>query len=105
GEQQFYAIALIQQLARCLPDNATIGLLYDIACQLDRSIGKHDFIPSIAPRLSCATAVFHAYAHGFPCQCNYHARKRCGFGWSNGEGCERIWAMSKDTISAERIMG
>ncbi|KIJ33246.1 hypothetical protein M422DRAFT_82459, partial [Sphaerobolus stellatus SS14] len=90
GEQQFYAIALIQQLARCLPDNATIGLLYDIACQLDRSIGKHDFIPNIATCLSCATTVFHAYAHGFPCHCNYHAWKCCGFGWSNGEGCEHM---------------
>ncbi|HEV7736926.1 MAG TPA: hypothetical protein VGO47_06080 [Chlamydiales bacterium] len=40
GEQRFYAIALIQALAESLPPSATIGILYDIACQLDRSIAK-----------------------------------------------------------------
>jgi Kyakuja-Dileera-Zisupton transposase len=40
GEQQFYSIALIRQLASLLPPNASIGVLYDIACTLDRSIAK-----------------------------------------------------------------
>lgn len=35
----------------------------------------------------------------------FHPRKRLGFGWTNGEGNERIWALSADTISNERIMG
>jgi len=43
GEQQFYAVALIRQLASLLPPNATIGILYDIVCQLDRSIAKVRF--------------------------------------------------------------
>ncbi|KAF8579622.1 hypothetical protein K439DRAFT_1359241 [Ramaria rubella] len=105
GEQQFYAIALIEQLAGFLPPISTIGVLYDIACTLDRAIAKHNLIPDIASRLSCGTAVFHAYAHQFCCQIVYHPRKRTGFGWSNGEGNERIWALNKDTIGAERIMG
>jgi Kyakuja-Dileera-Zisupton transposase len=71
GEQQFYAIALIQRLASLLPDTATIAILYDIACTLERSISKvrectetvgislimstvpdtvqHDLIPELAP--------------------------------------------------------
>jgi hypothetical protein len=40
GERQFFAIALIQKLDSLLPAQASIGLLYDIACQLDRSIAK-----------------------------------------------------------------
>jgi Kyakuja-Dileera-Zisupton transposase len=43
-------------------------------------------------------------AHQFCCQIIYHPRKRCGFGWFNGEGNERIWALSKDTIGSERLM-
>ncbi|KIJ38152.1 hypothetical protein M422DRAFT_177045 [Sphaerobolus stellatus SS14] len=72
GEQQFYSIALIKKLALLLPGNATIGLLYDIGCILDQAISKHNLIPDITPRLTCATAVFHAYAHQFTCQIVYN---------------------------------
>ncbi|KAF8580050.1 hypothetical protein K439DRAFT_332817 [Ramaria rubella] len=75
GEQQFYAIVLIEQLALFLPPIATIGLLYDIACTLDRAIAKNNLIPDLASRLSCGTSVFHAYAHQFCCQIMYHPRK------------------------------
>jgi len=40
GERQYYALALIKALFRHLPDNWTIGLLYDVACQLERSMRK-----------------------------------------------------------------
>lgn len=126
GERQYFAIALLRRLASKLPPSATIGVLYDIGCHLDRSIGlvcitqaiedgfieyvesttlQHDFIPELAPRLAFAVSVFHAYAHQFCCQMVFHPRKRTGFGWSNGEGNERIWALSRDLISNERIMG
>ncbi|KIJ46504.1 hypothetical protein M422DRAFT_165232, partial [Sphaerobolus stellatus SS14] len=109
GEQRFYSIALLQKLSSLLPANATIGLLYDIACLLDRSIAKaglpyrHDLIPDISPCLSLATAAFHAYAHQFCCQIVFHPRKCVGFGMMNGEGNKHIWALSKDTIGSERI--
>ena len=38
GERQYFAIALVRKLASMLPTIATMGLLYDIGCQLDRSI-------------------------------------------------------------------
>ncbi|KIJ55038.1 hypothetical protein M422DRAFT_153453, partial [Sphaerobolus stellatus SS14] len=71
GEQRFYAIALLCKLAELLPGNASIELLYDIACLLDRSIAKHNLIPEIAPHLSLATAAFHAYAHQFCCHVTF----------------------------------
>ncbi|KIJ31429.1 hypothetical protein M422DRAFT_83908, partial [Sphaerobolus stellatus SS14] len=101
-----YSIALLQKLSSLLPANATIGLLYDIACLLDRSIAKAGLpyrVEYILPRLSLATAAFHAYAHQFCCQIVFHPRKRVGFGMTNGEGNEHIWALSKDTIGSERI--
>ncbi|KIJ30231.1 hypothetical protein M422DRAFT_85997, partial [Sphaerobolus stellatus SS14] len=61
GEQCFYLIALIHKLASLLLLTATIGLLYNISCLLDRSIAKHNLIPEIAPHLSLATTTFHAY--------------------------------------------
>ena len=38
GEQQKYPIALIEVLMSLLPEDATVGLLYDIACVLERSL-------------------------------------------------------------------
>lgn len=122
GEQQFYAVALIRELASMLPAIATIGAMYDIACQLDRSIHlvrfclcqlqrfhnlsiQHDILPDLTGRLSLALALFHAYGHQFPCQVYYNPRKRSGFGLSNGEGNERVWSLCTDTIGAERVMG
>jgi len=40
GEPRYYAIALLRRLAADLPSKATIGVMYDIAEQLDRMIGK-----------------------------------------------------------------
>jgi len=66
---------------------------------------KHNLIPDISPRLSLATVAFHAYAHQFCCQIAFHPQKHVGFGMTNGEGNEQIWALSKDTIGGERISG
>ena len=37
GEQQKYAVCLLEELFRNLPEQATMLALYDIGCQLDRS--------------------------------------------------------------------
>jgi len=40
GEKQYYMLALLDKLFMELPSNLTVGFLYDIACQLHRSISK-----------------------------------------------------------------
>jgi len=40
GERQYYVLALIKALFQHLPDDWVIGLLYDVACQLERSMCK-----------------------------------------------------------------
>jgi hypothetical protein len=40
GERQYYTLALIKALFLHLPDDWIIGLLYDVACQLERSMRK-----------------------------------------------------------------
>jgi hypothetical protein len=40
GEKQHYAFALLRQLMRSLPECWTVGLMYDIACQIERSMVK-----------------------------------------------------------------
>jgi len=40
GEKQHYALALLRRLFSELPGDWTVGLLYDIACQIHRSIVK-----------------------------------------------------------------
>ena len=40
GEPRYYAVALLRKFALGLPPSATIGVMYDIADQLHRSIAK-----------------------------------------------------------------
>ena len=40
GEPRYYAVALLRKIASGLPPSATIGVMYDIADQLERSIAK-----------------------------------------------------------------
>ena len=105
GEKQHYALALVAELFKNLPIYVTVGLLYDIACQLHRSCIKWDFLSDVRDRLSFAISVFHAYGHQWPCQVVYHPRKCVGFGLSDGEGCERFWSMIKRLIAPLRVSG
>lgn len=40
GKKQYYMLTLIDKLFKELPNNLTVGLLYDIVCQLHRSVAK-----------------------------------------------------------------
>lgn len=105
GERQYYAYALVDKLFQHLPAQYTVGLLYDIGCQLERSCVKWGFLKKYLPRLDFAISVFHAFGHGWACQCIYHPRKRCGFGLSDGEGCERFWHSISKLIAFLRVCG
>lgn len=106
GEKQHYALALLDQLFKHMPPQMTVGLLYDIGCQLERSCQKWQLLDeNTLSRISFAVAVFHAYGHQWPCQIIYHPRKREGFGLSDGEGCERLWSSLKQLIPSLRVSG
>ncbi|KAG6818511.1 hypothetical protein H0H93_004399, partial [Arthromyces matolae] len=106
GERQYYALALLSELFRHLPPDTTVGCLYDIGCQVDRSCVKWSLLDQdILKRLTWAVSVFHAFGHQWPCQLIYHPRKRSGFGLSDGEGCERFWSSIKLLIPSLRVSG
>ncbi|KAF5338020.1 hypothetical protein D9611_014648 [Ephemerocybe angulata] len=105
GERQYFAIALILKLFKHLPKDTSVGIMYDIGCQLERSCRKWGMMVEITPRISWAVSVFHAYGHQWPCQLIYHPRKRKGFGLSDGEGCERFWSAIEFLIPTLRVSG
>jgi hypothetical protein len=106
GEKQHYALALLDRLFKHLPCQMTVGLLYDIGCQLEQSCHKWNLLDnSILSHMSFAVAMFHAYGHQWPCQIIYHPRKCKGFGLSYGEGCEWLWSSLKQLIPPLRISG
>ncbi|KZP02004.1 hypothetical protein FIBSPDRAFT_718268, partial [Athelia psychrophila] len=105
GERQHYVLALLRKLFEHLPPGATLGLLYDIACQLKRSMLNWGFLSEIFPRMIFAVSVFHVYGHQWPCQIIYHPRKCLGFGLSDGEGCERFWSALRKLIPSLRVSG
>lgn len=105
GEKQHYVLALLKRLFDNLLPTWSVGLLYDIGCQLHRSFVKWGFLPEYSNRLSFAISIFHAYGHQWPCQLVYHPRKCLGFGFSDGEGCEHFWSYIKKLISILRVSG
>src|SRR5438876_98836 len=60
GERQHYAIALILQLFKHLPESVTVGILYDIGCQLHCSCEMWDFLGDYLPCIKFGISVFHA---------------------------------------------
>ncbi|KAF9219395.1 hypothetical protein BS17DRAFT_859072 [Gyrodon lividus] len=106
GEKQHYALTLLKRLFEHLPSKFTIGCLYDIGCQLERSCQKWSLLDnSILSRLTFAISVFHACGHQWPCQLIYHPCKCIGFGLSDGEGCERLWSCLKFLIPILHVSG
>ncbi|KAJ7615780.1 hypothetical protein DFH06DRAFT_1013158 [Mycena polygramma] len=103
GEKQFPVLLLIKTLYQHLPLWVVVGLLYDVACQLERSARKWGFLAKYLDRLIFAVAVFHAFGHDWPCQLLYHPRKCKGFGFTNGEGCKRFWHSISHLIAHLRV--
>ncbi|KZT58060.1 hypothetical protein CALCODRAFT_433161, partial [Calocera cornea HHB12733] len=102
GEQQKYVVAMILELLKELPNQATVGLLYDIGCQLDHSArlvsNTASWPAGPFPRIIMGCSVLHAYGHEWACQVAYHPRRREGFGLSDGEGSERVWSRTRREI-------
>ncbi|KAF7341286.1 hypothetical protein MVEN_01864700 [Mycena venus] len=88
-----------------LPLDIRAGILYDVACSLERSCLKWGFLDRYMGRVAFAVSVFHAFRHEWACQLLYHPRKRVGFGFTNGEGCERFWKSIQHLITHLRICG
>ena len=106
GEKQHYALVLMKYLFENLPATMTVGLLYDIGCQLEHSCRKWKLLDDgILSRLKFGISVFHAYGHQWPCQIVYHPHKCVGFGLSDGEGCEWLWSSLKMLIPILQVSG
>ncbi|KAJ8094200.1 hypothetical protein PM082_023409 [Marasmius tenuissimus] len=103
GEQQKYAVALLEDFFQQIPTQASVAVLYDVGCVLDRSLNTYDFLDeSIVIRIQFATAVLHAYGHQWVCQLYYNPRLKKGLGLSDGEGNERLWSNLRKLIGLER---
>ncbi|KAF9506005.1 hypothetical protein BS47DRAFT_1305820 [Hydnum rufescens UP504] len=105
GEKQYYAVTLLMALFQGLPSWWKAGILYDIGCQLHRSTLKFHLMPKFSSWIESGISVFHAFGHQWPCQCIYHPLKREGFGFSDGEGCERCWGALKNSYQSFMYLG
>ncbi|KAF9513355.1 hypothetical protein BS47DRAFT_1265433, partial [Hydnum rufescens UP504] len=105
GEQQFYALAIIDFVMAQLPVHWRVGILYDVGCQIHRSTLKWNLLPQWMPRIVFGISVFHAYGHQWVCQLWYHPRKGNIWGLTDGEGCERLWSDLRSLIPNLRVTG
>ncbi|KAJ7583723.1 hypothetical protein C8J56DRAFT_1054242 [Mycena floridula] len=105
GEQQKYVVALLEYLFSMIPQHASVVLVYDIGCVVDRSFDKYDLLPlHILSQIIFITSAMHAYGHGWTCQLVYNPRLQRGLGLTDGEGVERLWSRLRKLIGIERYM-
>ncbi|KAF9515416.1 hypothetical protein BS47DRAFT_1360995 [Hydnum rufescens UP504] len=90
GKKQFYALALISALMELIPNHWRVGVLYNIGCQMHRTLQKWDLMPEYLHRLKFTVSIFHAYGHQWACQLWYHPQKAVMWGLPDGEGCLRV---------------
>jgi hypothetical protein len=119
GEQQKYAVTLIDHLFALLPRSATVVTLYDVGCVLSRSLSqvshlcdfsnliadpfKYNILPeAMMKHLRFATMAMHAYGHKWSCQLVYNPHIGEGLGLSDGEGTERLWSRFIRLIGIQR---
>ncbi|KAF9514704.1 hypothetical protein BS47DRAFT_1372244 [Hydnum rufescens UP504] len=98
GKKQFYALALISALMESIPNHWRVGVLYDIGCQMHRTLQKWDLMPEYLHRLKFTISIFHAYGHQWACQLWYHPQKAA-------IGCEHFWSDLWKLIPGLRVTG
>ena len=62
-------------------------------------------MPEFSSRIGWGVSVFHAFGHEAACQALYHPQKCPGFGCTDGEGCERCWALLQKLTGVLRVSG
>ncbi|KAK4700794.1 hypothetical protein P7C70_g5448, partial [Phenoliferia sp. Uapishka_3] len=98
----FFALALISFFMTIVAPLATFNVEYDIACNLYAHMLLRNILVHLHSRLRLATSVFHAFAHIWPCQIKFNPRLIFGFGFSDGEACERLWNRLRGLIPLNR---
>eukprot|EP00112_Aurelia_sp_Birch-Aquarium-sp1_P007292 Seg1794.4 transcript_id=Seg1794.4/GoldUCD/mRNA.D3Y31 product="hypothetical protein" protein_id=Seg1794.4/GoldUCD/D3Y31 len=111
GERIGYAVYAMEELLRKYKDNQniTIYLMYDIACKLkSHLLVNHQ--QHLLHKVTLAIPIFHCYGHKMACQVLFNPRRMTGFGLTDGEGVERLWAylrpftyMTKEMVASRRV--
>ncbi|KAL9937804.1 hypothetical protein V8E36_003349 [Tilletia maclaganii] len=107
GERHYYAIALIRAVMQALGPKLThLGITYDIGCRFDPSSRVEQLLAATQPetKISWSVPVFHVYGHTVSCKTKYSPRNLKGFGYTDGEGMERVWSGLSNLIGAHRNM-
>ncbi|EFP79113.2 uncharacterized protein PGTG_05434 [Puccinia graminis f. sp. tritici CRL 75-36-700-3] len=102
GEKRHFPMTIIKKLLSDIEPNRQVGILYDIGCTMDKYIDRRQLIPQYRSQLKFGTSVFHAYAHNWLCQLEFHPRFNKGWGLSDGEGLERLWSYLSSLVSPLR---
>ncbi|CAD6922471.1 unnamed protein product [Tilletia controversa] len=87
GERHHYAVALLKHLTNAVLNLERVGVLYDIGCRFP---AKRNVKTLFSVTTTWAVSVFHVFGHSYQCQVLYSPCRIAGFGWSDGEGMERI---------------
>ncbi|KAK0533416.1 hypothetical protein OC835_003018 [Tilletia horrida] len=105
GEGHHYAFALIDALVKtCGSKLQSLGICYDISCKLAVSPRVTGSLAGHSVKFHYAVSLFHVYGHDYDCQLKFSPRRCKGFGLTDGESLERLWAALSNLVSLTRSM-
>lgn len=99
GERYVYPEMLLMEICKRYPGRP-INLSYDINCSFEKYWKKHH--PEDTRIAAWAIPIFHAYGHNLACQLKYLPRRIEGFGMTDGEAVERMWAQLRGLVTIVR---
>jgi hypothetical protein len=91
---------MVEELLGPISDDWLFGFQYDIACIMDKYIGKRDL--DLHKTLTFCLGCWHLHAHDLKCQCTYSPYKVRLFGLTPGEGNEPDWSGKRHMIPSNR---
>jgi Kyakuja-Dileera-Zisupton transposase len=74
-QETILCVCPLVALFKELPEWWTVGILYDIMCQIHQSLLKWNFMPEWHSCIIFGVSVFHVYGHQWMCQLWYHPQK------------------------------
>lgn len=96
GESLAYSIEMINRIRDFIPMSSRLVVAYDIFCKIkDRlDLNADDgFVPEM-----------HSYNHNDSCRSLTCPKRMLGFGWEDGEDCERFWSYLRSVAYLTSVM-
>lgn len=96
GEALAYSVEMIKHIRNFIPNDSRLVVAYDFVCKIiknEQFKADAGFVPEM-----------HSYNHNDSCRSLTCPQRMLGFGWEDGEDCERFWSYLRSVAYLTSVM-